>query len=310
VSPLKAIVLLALLRGLRSGGVIGAVDFSALEQKMKDTAAADDAAREKRTQEANDKLDDWGKAVDHVVPGGGTYIAKLAKLALAIEGAIVRWVQGDWNSDEQKARALNAVKDAILAGVAPKSFDSEIDFAKTYADDLYGDISRTTDLGAYNDVFADYVATLHAHANDPLVASAFAGAAGAFSYEFGTPFLCGAIENPGRVYGLANLLAALASVRDGRPLSSALATAYAALDKLKPLHPTICTGRGHKGSPDSWDYSHGPSLYVLQAWTDLHAAAGEPHAAPSIEFVAPSPSPAPTPVEKLRKLAPLLLYFL
>jgi hypothetical protein len=301
VSPLKAIVLLALLRGLRSGGVIGAVDYAALEQKMKDAAAADDAARDKRVQEANDKLDDWGKAVDHVVPGGGTYIAKMAKLALAIEGAIVRWAQGDWNSDEQKARALNAVKDALLAGVPPKSFDAELDFAKTYADDLYGDIERTRDLGSYNDVFADYVATLHAHANDSLVASAFAAAAGTLSHELGPEFLCGAIENPGRSYALANLLAAVASARDGRPLSSSLATAYAALDKMKAQHATICSGRGYKGDADTWDYAHGPSLYVLQAWTDLHAAASSP----VIEFV-PPPS-TPTAAESMRKLAPLLL---
>lgn len=307
MTAVRALLLLALLRAARGSVVGGAVDFAALQKKMEDTAAADDAAREKRKEEADKKLDDWGHAVDTIVPGGGTYIAKLAKLALSIEGAIVRWAQGDWNSDDQKARALNAVKDALLAGVPPKSFDADLDFAKTYADDLYGDISRTTDLGSFNDVFADYVATLHAHANDSLVASAFAAAAGNFSYEFGAQFLCGAIENPGRSYALANLLAALASARDGRPLTATLPIAYAALDKLKPVHPTICTGRGHKGEADTWDYSHGPSLYVLQAWSDLAHAASQP----VIEFVPPSPAPAaPTPAEKMRKLAPLLLYFL
>jgi hypothetical protein len=307
MNPMRLVLLLALLRGLRGGVGVGAVDFTALEKKMQDAAAADDAAREKRTQEANDKLDDWGKAVDHVVPGGGTYIAKMAKLALAVEGAIVRWAQGDWNSDEQKARALNAVKDALLAGVPPKSFNADLDFAKTYADDLYGDIARTTDLGEWNHVFADYVATLHAHADDSLVASAFAAASGMLSHELGPEFLCGAIENPSRSYALANLLAALAHARDGRSLSSALATSYGALDKLKASHPTVCTGRGHKGEEDTFDYSHGPALFVLQAWTDLSAPA---HEQPVIEVAPPEAPPHPTRATQLRKLAPLLLYFL
>lgn len=308
MDPVRAFVLLALLRAAR-GGVVGtgSVDFVALQKKMEDAAAADDAAREKRKEEADKKLDDWGHAVDTVVPGGGTYIAKLSKLALAIEGAVVRWVQGDWNSDEQKARALNAVKDSLLGGMPPRGFDADIDFAKTYADDTYQDLSRATDLDEpWRSVWGDYVATLHAHADDSLVASAFAAAAGNFSREFGTPFLCGAIENPSRSYALANLLAALAHARDGRPLASALATSYAALDKLKGAHPTICTGRGYKGDADSWDYAHGPVLYVLQAWTDLAA----PHVdAPHVQIDTSQPSP-PTAAAKLRKLAPLLVFFL
>jgi hypothetical protein len=280
---------------------VSGFDFAALSQHLKDAAAADDAAREARKQEANDKLDDWGNAVDHVLPGAGKWLAGMSKLALAAEGKIVQWVQGDWNSDDQKARALAAAKKSIERGLPPRQFSSDIDFAKTYADDLDADLQKVDELDPKWRVYVDdYLRTLQAHTSDSVVMSSFVNAAGAFSRELGTELLCSAIatyaSGAPTNYGLANLLAALASARDGTPLSSTLATAYAALGKLTGVHATICTGRGYKGDANTWDYDHAPELYLLQAWIDLASTPRQLVKVPSVlAAFGPSKPPALPP---------------
>lgn len=257
-------------------------NYAALEKSMTDAAAADAAARQKRVVETNAKLDDWGKAYDkYTGTPFGSWLAGTTKLALAATGVIVRWVQGDWDSDKQKQRALSAVKNSIDAAMPPRDFDADIDFAKTYADGLEADMSRASSLQEpWKSVFDDYVATVQANASSPLVVSAFVRAAGSFSGEFGAPLLCGALFAvdpkapnyagvPASNYPLANLLAAAATARFGTPLEANLKAAYGALSTVAAVHPTICTGRGFKGAPNTWDYDHGPVLFVLQAWLAL-----------------------------------------
>lgn len=266
----------------------GGIDFDKLSAAMDATAAKDKADRDKRTADANAKLDDWGKAVDNYTGTTlGSWDAGVAKLALSIEGAVVRWVQGDWNSDDQKARALSAVKRALDAGIVPRSFDSDIDFAKTYADAVEDEINKGTSVMGqpWQTIVDDYRTALLAAAakNDARVLSAAIRTSGYFSQEFGAPFLCGALagitgkSNPtwtytagqGKDYPLADLVAAVAVARYGMPLAQALSIAYKAIVSVANDHPTICSGRGYKGDPDTWDYDMGPWLYVLRAWIDL-----------------------------------------
>jgi hypothetical protein len=273
--------------GTPGGATLGAasgMDFDAMASSLDASAKKDAADREKRKAEANKKLDDWGRAVDSIAPGGGTALAQEAKIALAVIGTVVKWVQGDWDSDEQRARALDAARKALEAGVVPRSFDAEIDFAKTYADSTERETRRTEELSEpWQSVYDDYRASLLGNADSYRVASLVKGASGAHSEELGAEFLCGAIaqyekrSNPGSPYlpaaklhyGLADLVAAVASARFGTSLPDALRTAYAALPKVEASHPTVCSGRGYKGDPNTWEYDHGPVLYVLQAWLDL-----------------------------------------
>ena len=265
--------------GLGSG-----LDPNKLAADMETAAAKDAADRALRVKEANAKLDDWGKAVDKYSGTPlGSWASGTAKMALAVEGAIVRWAQGDWDSDDQKARALDSVQKALAVGIVPEKFDADLDFAKTYGDKVWTEINRAGELGdPWNGVFHDYAQSLLANAGTALIDSLVPQYSGAFSQELGTPMLCAAIagqtgagnEQSGpspwpTKYGLANMLAAVATARFGTPLAGNLETAYAALGKLIPAHPTICSGRGYKGDADSWEYDHGPYLYVLQAWIDL-----------------------------------------
>jgi hypothetical protein len=260
--------------GVRTAGSAMGYNYGALSAKIDAAASADAAARKKRTDQTNAKLDDWGKAVDSVLPGAGTWLATESKLALAVEGAVVRWVQGDWDSDEQKARALAAVKKALESGDVPKPFNAEEDFAKTYADDLESEIGRLHDFEEpWQAALDDYRASLLANVSDQRILSLAVRTAGFYSLEFGTQFLCEAVSaggDPGKFdYALADLVAAVASARFGTSYPEALKVAYAAVPVVASVHPTICTGRGYKGGSDSWEYDHGPMLYVLQAWLAL-----------------------------------------
>lgn len=277
--------LLASVGKVSVSGLAGGIDSTKMAADMEAAAAKDAADRAKRTAEANAKLDDWGKAVDKYSGTPlGSWASGTAKMALAVEGAIVRWAQGDWDSDDQKARALDSVKQAIDVGIVPEKFDAEIDFAKTYGDKVWTEINRIGELDQpWRNVFQDYARSLLANAGDPLIDSLIPAYSGVFSQELGAPALCAAIaaqegksneaSGPPSVwlhrYGLADMLAAVASARFGTPLHQNLETAYAALGKMIAEHPTICSGRGYKGVADSWEYDHGPYLYVLQAWIDL-----------------------------------------
>jgi hypothetical protein len=265
----------------------GGVDFDALSKALDQAAVKDKADRDKRTAEANQKLDDWGRAVDKYTGTTlGSWDAGVAKLALSVEGAVVRWVQGDWDSDDQKARALSAVKRALDSGIVPRSFNADIDFAKTYADTVEDEINKGTSVMGqpWQTIVDDYrVALLKGAAkNDPLILSTAVKSAGYFSQEFGAPFLCNALatltgksnptasaSKPPAHYALADLAAAVAASRYGMPLPQALSIAYKAIVNVANDHPTICTGRGYKGDADTWDYSMAPWLYILRAWIDL-----------------------------------------
>lgn len=273
-----------------SSSPLDSVDYGELAKTLEQTAASDVAARAKRTKETEAQIDDLGRAVDRYtgVPIG-SWLAGASKLALGVVGTVVRWVQGDWNSDEQKQRALDAVRRSIEGGILPKPFDAEEDFAKTYADSVEADLSRVGNLESpWSGVFGDYRSSLLANAGDPLVTSIFPGTDGYFSLEFGPPFLCGAIGDslgkndpheglwttgPGWSYALANLVAAVARARFGGSIEPYLRKAYAALPVVYSVHPTICSGRGYKGDADTWDYDMGPILYVVQAWLAVSPSA-------------------------------------
>jgi hypothetical protein len=262
-------------------GVVGGIDPATLAKQIEDASAKDAAAKSARKDEANKKLDSWGKAIDMFTGGAGTAYAKYAELMLAAIGAVNDLVQGDWNSDEQKQRALDTYANALAHGIIPEPFNGDEDFAKTYADKVQAEIDRATSLEApWSGVFSDYMAALQATAGDPRVAYLIPASEGAYSLEFGPVFLCEAIAaatgvsnptwgteiTPRPGYALADLIAAVASARFGTPLDVNLALTYAQIAQVQKDHPTVCSGRGYKGDPDTWDYDMGPYLFTLEAW--------------------------------------------